>query len=229
MAHYPVFLELTGRRCLVVGLGRVGRRKLEGLLECGPAQVTGLDIRPPDSDIQRLLDSRANFSFLQRPFRAEDVLGQTLVFACSSDAGLNAEVAETCRLRGVWCNVADDPDQSDFILPSLIRRGDLVVAVSTSGRSPALARMVRQELDEMFGPGYEPLLTVMGRIREGVLSCGTDCDQNRDLFRALVGSELRRQLEIGDLAGADRTLRQVLPEVLHPEIGVYLHGSGKNF
>jgi precorrin-2 dehydrogenase/sirohydrochlorin ferrochelatase len=124
----------------------------------------------------------------------------------------------------VWCNVADDPEAGDFILPSVCRRGDLSVAVSTAGQSPAVARMVRKELDDFLGPEYAVLLRLLGRIRKDLLDCGLGCDHNQDVFRGLAASELKTQLACGDSEGAARTLRSHLPEVLHSQIGVYLDG-----
>jgi len=143
MAYYPVCLEMAGRRCLVVGAGTVAERKVNGLLGAG-ARVTVVS----PSATERLLDwARAGrIGMTLREYAADDLAGHSIVFAATDDGLVNAEVARDARAAGVLINAADDPAHCDFILPAVLTRGDLTVAVSTGGASPALARVVRDEL-----------------------------------------------------------------------------------
>jgi precorrin-2 dehydrogenase/sirohydrochlorin ferrochelatase len=223
MRYYPAFLDLRGRSCLLVGAGAVGRRKLATLLTCGPDRVLVLDPREPDEELVRLLEG-GPAEHLRRDFREEDVDGCALAFACTGDAVLNARVAAACAERGVFCNVADQPEAGSFVVPAHVEQGDLVCALSTSGHSPALAKRIREDLQDYLGSRYENLLALMARLRPLVLELGQETPQNTACFRALVDSELGDALNQGDRLRAEAALRRTLPRELHPRIGELLHG-----
>jgi precorrin-2 dehydrogenase/sirohydrochlorin ferrochelatase len=225
MRYYPAFLDLSGRRCLLVGAGRVGRRKLNGLLALDPgrrpAEILVLDPGfaphadlPPDPMVM----------YVKRPFRDEDLEGRSLVFAASSDPETNARVARLCAERGIPCNCADDPAASSFIVPASASRGGLTLAVSTAGGSPALARLLREELEAEVLPRWAALTGFMERLRPLVLGLGQDSDENAPLFRALVRSGLGEALAAGDLERAQDVLRDLLPAELVPRIEELTHG-----
>lgn len=144
MAYYPLCLEMAGRRCLVVGGGPVAERKVAGLLEAG-ARLTVVS----PAVTARLADwARAErIRLIGREYAASDLVGHSVVFVATDDGRVNADVARDARAAVVLVNAADDPAHCDFILPAVLRRGELTVAVSTGGASPALARTVRDELD----------------------------------------------------------------------------------
>ena len=162
MGYYPIFAEMTGRRCVVVGGGAVAERKVEGLLEVG-AHVTV--VSPSLSSKLASLVSQGKVRHIARPYQAGDLKGCALAFVATDDAGVNEAVAREGQERGVWVNAADDPAYCDFILPSVLRRGELVVAVATGGLSPALSRVIREELEGYFTEDYATLAAIVGKVR----------------------------------------------------------------
>ena len=154
MRYYPLLLDLTGMHCLVIGAGEVGLRKIQGLLQCSPARVTAVDPAPPGMDLAELLARRHNFTYEQRPFTEADLDAAQLVFACTSNRSVNELIGQACMQKGILCNMTDAPEHGNFVLPASITRGDLTISISTSGASPALARVIRQDLEERYGPDF---------------------------------------------------------------------------
>lgn len=226
MRHYPVFLRLTGRQCLVVGAGGVGWRKIAGLLECEPARVLVVDTRQPDAadpDVARLLTHPA-VEYQARSFGPQDLEGMFLAIAATSNSELNQRIAGLCQERGILCNIVDQPEAGSFIVPAVHRQGELTVAVSTGGASPALARRIRKELQEHFGNHYAAFLTLMARLRPLVLALEHDSDENGKLFRQLAHSALLDALQRADRSAAEDILTHSLPAALGPHMGELLDG-----
>lgn len=223
MRPYPLFMQLEGCRCLVVGAGAVGRRKLSGLLPCGLADILVLDTAEPDADLQKLLDASC-VRFERRAFVADDVHGCALVFAATGSRQANDFIAQTCREHDIPCNVIDAPATGSFIVPAHFACGDMVVALSTGGQSPALAKRMRMELQEWFGNRYGNFASLMGRIRPLVLALGQETEHNTAIFRQLVHSNLPDALAKRDAAACYETLQSILPPALHPYIVELLHG-----
>lgn len=160
--YFPAFLDLRGRHCLVVGGGPVGERKVRDLLACG-ASVTL--VSPTLTDGLSALVVAGRLRRRARPFRDDDVRGCSLVLAATGLAAVDARVARAARRRRALVNVADRPRHCDFIVPSVLRRGQLQIAVSTGGRSPALARDIRARLEPLFPPAYGDLVDRVGEAR----------------------------------------------------------------
>jgi precorrin-2 dehydrogenase/sirohydrochlorin ferrochelatase len=161
--YFPAFLDLRGRRCLVAGGGAVGERKVADLLRCGAAVTVVSPRLTPDL----LALARAGLiAHRPRPFRRADVRGAALVIAATGDPDVDAAVVAEARRRRALVNVVDRPAACDFILPSVLRRGGLQIAVSTGGRSPALAREIRKRLERVIGPEYAELAERVGRERD---------------------------------------------------------------
>jgi siroheme synthase-like protein len=160
--YFPAFLDLRGRRCLVVGGGAIAERKVHGLLACG-ARVT---IVSPTlvPGLARLADAR-RIEHRARAFRKVDARGRVLVIAATGIAAVDDAVAEAARRRGALVNAVDRPARCDFIYGSVLRRGDLQIAVSTGGRAPALAREIRRRLEPVVGADYAELVERVGRAR----------------------------------------------------------------
>ena len=172
---YPIFLDLSGRRCVVVGGGEVASRKARKLLQ---ARARVVVISP---EIRAELE-RTAAEIKRRPYREGDLAGAQLAFAATNSREVNAAVAREAKGRGVPVNVADEPSEGDFAVPSTLRRGRLQVAVSTGGASPTLARRIREELEEAFGPGWAGIVEESraarrrgeaggGRLEEEVSRC----------------------------------------------------------
>ena len=163
MGYYPIFLEMKDRRCVVIGGGAVAERKVEGLVAVG-ANVTV--ISPAITDGLQDLLAQSAIRHVAREYRAGDRAGYDLVFVATDNSEINATVSNEARSLRIWVNSADDPDHCDFILPAVIRRGDLAVAVSTGGVSPAVTRAIREELDEYFHADYARFVQIAGEVRK---------------------------------------------------------------
>jgi precorrin-2 dehydrogenase/sirohydrochlorin ferrochelatase len=153
-----VQLLLAGRPCLVVGAGRVGFRKIHGLLEAG-AQVTV--IAPQVMPEIRGLD----VELVERPYHSDDIVGFRLVITCTDDPHVNRQVFRDADAAGVWVNSADDPVNCSFTLPAVARQGDLTVTISTNGRSPALASWLRRRFEAEFDDRYDRLVDLLSEVR----------------------------------------------------------------
>jgi precorrin-2 dehydrogenase/sirohydrochlorin ferrochelatase len=162
MGYYPVFLEMKDRRCVVIGGGTVAERRVEGLVAVG-ANVTV--ISPAITDRLRNMLTQGAIRHVAREYRTGDRAGYDLVFVATDNSEINAAVAAEAPSLRIWVNSADDPDHCDFILPAVIRRGDLAVAVSTGGVSPAATRAIREELDEYFIVNYAIFVQIAGEVR----------------------------------------------------------------
>lgn len=156
---YPVNLDLTGQRVLVVGAGPVAARKVAGLLQAG-AVVT---VVAPDA-VPELADD-PDVRWHQREYRRGEAASYRLVLTATNDAKVNAQVARDCRAANVFVNSADDPANCSFTLPAVVRRGHLEVAVSTNGRSPAFARWVRTRLEAQYTDVHARLLDLLAEVR----------------------------------------------------------------
>ena len=208
--YYPVALDLRGRACLVVGGGAVARRKAGGLVATG-ALVT---VVAPEA--QRMPEG---VTVQLRPFLDGDLAGVALAVAASDDHELNARVASLARERGVWVNVADDPRAGDVILPAVARRGELQIAVSTGGASPALAQRLRKRLENEFGPEYGELVALLGGLRTAweprAIAAGVPPAARRAAWHAVLDLPLAGLLSEGRSADAEKQALAVLELALH--------------
>jgi precorrin-2 dehydrogenase/sirohydrochlorin ferrochelatase len=183
---FPMFLKLEGRQCLVVGAGKVGEPKIAGLLETGVhIRVVALDASPTVREWAR----SGKIDLELRPFVADDLEGAFLAVVATNSRSLNERVYREAQRRGVLCNVVDVPDLCDFFYPSVVRRGDLQIAVSTAGQSPSLAQKIRQQLEKQFGPGYAGWVAELGETRKLILSSDLDKERKLDLLHSLASRE----------------------------------------
>jgi len=207
MKYLPINLAIEGRPVLVVGGGEVGERKVKALLECGArVRLVSRELTP---DLADLVAAEA-VEHLGGRYRTEHLSGVDLVFAATDELELNARLSREARARGLWINVADQPELCRFIVPAYFRRGDLTIAVSTSGRSPAAAARIKSRLEQEFGPAYGRFLDLMGLIRARVLSEGRGSQENREIFRRLADSNLLTALAQEDRTGVEGILSEIL-------------------
>jgi precorrin-2 dehydrogenase len=211
MKIYPIFLQIASKPCLVVGGGSVGQRKVEDLLAAG-AQVT-LVSREATAALQTLA-ARELITYLQEDFHPDHLTGMVLVIAATNDLNTNQRVSNAAQARSIPVNVVDQPDLCSFVVPASIRRGDLTIAIGTGGRSPALAKKLRRDLEQIYGPEYGPYVELLGAIREKVLSCRRDHPDNNNLFTRIVAGPLLPLLNSCDQAGLQALLAQLLAPVL---------------
>jgi siroheme synthase-like protein len=191
MGYYPVFLEMKDRPCVVVGGGTVAERKVEGLLAAG-AQVTV--ISPELTPALAALREEGRLHHVARPYREGDLEGYDLAVVATDDGAVNADVAREGRSASgrIWVNAVDDPPNCDFILPSVIRRGDIVIAASTGGASPALARRLREELEAFLDEDYGPLAELLQEVRQELRAQGIVVDA--ETWQRAIDGRLRALL-----------------------------------
>jgi precorrin-2 dehydrogenase / sirohydrochlorin ferrochelatase len=163
--YYPIFVNLEGKRCLVVGGGAVATQKVQGLLASGAAVVV---VSPTLTEPLHDLVRQSIIQYQPRPFQAADVLDCTLVIGATDQAEVNAAVCEAARRRGILVNIVDTPAACDFIAPAVVRHGPLQIAISTGGNSPTLAKRIRMQLEACYGTDYAHFLHALGGQREEV-------------------------------------------------------------
>jgi len=186
MSLFPMFLKLTNRPCLVVGAGRVGEPKIASLLA---AEAAVRVVAPEATEAVRQWARAGKIDWQPRRFEAADLDGKFLVVVATPWRELNDSIYREAQQRGVLCNVVDDPPRCDFYYPAVVNRGELQIAISTNGRSPALAQRLRQELEQQFGPEYEAWLEALGQKRQGLFELAIDVEERRRLLHNLVTHE----------------------------------------
>ncbi|MHB8835787.1 MAG: precorrin-2 dehydrogenase/sirohydrochlorin ferrochelatase family protein [Candidatus Methylomirabilia bacterium] len=208
MRYFPLFMDLAGRPCLVVGAGAVAARKARSLFDCG-ARVTVVGVRPVAAF--RALERRG-VVVRDRRFRASDVGRQVLIIAATDDRAVNAAVAAAARRKRIPVNAVDDPEHCSFIVPAVVTRGDLTVAISTGGRSPVAARLVKELISGVLGDEYAALVRLLGahrgRMKDAVAGQGSRARAWQRMIDAGVLEALRR----GDRKGAAETVRRCLAD-----------------
>ena len=207
MHYYPIFLKIENRPCLVVGGGEVGARKVKTLLSCGASVAL---VSP---EVEEWLGEKIRegvVDLVGNHYEEKHLEGCFLVIAATDDVELNSRIAEDAERRGLLCNVVDYPQEGNFILPALIQRGALTLAISTSGKSPALARQIREDLELRFGTEYADFLEIMGAVRRRLLRESQDSRANKEKFDRLVQSDLLELVRRRDFAAVDSILQKVL-------------------
>ena len=205
MALLPITLDLTDRLCVVVGAGEVARRKVRDAL----AAAARVRVVAPEVDPE--LDALAadgRIELRRARFAAEHLDGAALVFVATDDEAVNEAAAYAAKAARVLVNVADRPVLCDFHVPATVRRGDLLIAVSTSGKSPALAARVRRTLEREFGPEYERLLRLLGRTRETMARReGLSQKDRQAIYERILESDVLSLLAQGRDEDAERLAR----------------------
>lgn len=204
---YPILVDLRGKKALVVGGGNIAHRKIVPLLDCGASvEVIAKELSSP---VAALLE-QGLIRWEHQEFSEEHLGGAFLVIAATDDADLNRRISERAQQRGLLVNAVDQPSECNFIFPSILRRGDLVVAISTSGQSPAFAKKIREDLEEQFGEEFASFLALMGCVRDRVLSLGLSQEKNKEIFEALISSNLFRSIRGEDWKRAATTVSAVV-------------------
>ena len=208
MSYYPIFLQLQGETALVVGGGSVARRKVETLLEYGASvKIVSRALCPK---LERLVEKQ-EIRFLGKEFRETFLEGIFLVIAATDDKELNHKISRAARARGLLINAVDQPADCNFIVPSIVNRGNLQIAISTSGKSPAMAKQIRKDLEGCYGAEYESFLALMGRIREELLPMGFSQKENGAIFQRIIDAGLLDVIARGDTEEAETMLSKLLP------------------
>ncbi len=212
---YPLSLNIHGQLCVIVGGGNVAERKVFSLLEAG---ATVRLISPQLTEKLHELAAAGQIDWQNRRFQHGDLTAALLVFAATDSAAVNAAVAQEAAAAGKLVNVADAPELCSFQVPAVVHQGDLSIAISTNGKSPALSARIRKELEAGYGPEYAVLLDLLGRIRERTLAGTADSSARRNLFENLLHEDILLWMRngqwelvrghLGSVLGMDAELRQ---------------------
>ncbi len=183
---FPIFMKLEGKRCLVVGAGKLGESKIEGLLSTGALiRVVALHVTEGVDQWAR----EGKISLERRHFVAGDLEGISLAVVATASRDVNEFIFHEAHRRGILCNVVDVPDLCDFYYGAVVRRGDLQIAISTNGQSPSLAQKLRQQLERQFSPAYGPWVAELGETRRLVLASDLDAQKKSDLLHSLASRQ----------------------------------------
>jgi len=207
MRYYPINLDVQKRECLVIGGGSVGERKVKTLLECG-ALVTV--ITPDATESLQALAANQSIELIVREYESSDMEGKYLVIGATDSEEANEKISKDAAERGLLCNIADRPAACNFVLPAIVRQGDLLIAISTSNKSPAVARRIRQTLEREFGPEYAVLLNLMGAIRQKLLSEAKSPEAHKRMFEQLLDQGLLEMIRENRIQDVDSLLKEVI-------------------
>jgi precorrin-2 dehydrogenase / sirohydrochlorin ferrochelatase len=196
MSLFPMFLKLQGRLCLVAGAGSIAESKIESLLA---ADAKIRVVAPRASEKVSDWAGQRLISLKQREFRPTDLDGIFMVIAATSSRKLNETIFRNAQQRNVLCNAVDDPEHCDFYYPAVVRRGDLQIAISTAGRSPALAQRLRRDLEAQFGPEYADWINQLGSIRENLFQIEIDPERRRRLLHRIARRNVRSLFHKGEV------------------------------
>ncbi len=189
MLDTPVYiacLRLSGRRCVVVGGGEIGLEKVEGLLACG-GEVT---LIAPEANAElRELAEEGSIRWERRAYEPADVEGTFIVIAATDDTDVNIGIYEDAERRAMLVNVVDVPPLCNFILPAIVRQGSMAIAISTQGASPALAKRMKREISEQFGPAYAELAVILNEVRGWAKGTLPTYNDRRDFFEEIVNGD----------------------------------------
>ena len=205
--YYPIYLDVKGKRCVVVGGGEVAYRKALGLKEIGAEVVV---IAP---EFYKELRSERGVTLLRQKYSGECLAGAFLVIAATDDKEVNQKVWEDAQRHGLLENVVDQPGLCNFIVPSVVNRGELQISISTGGASPALAKRIRQELEDLFGPEYSELTRLLSKLRPLVISSVKEEGKRRQVFELLSSPTMLMIIGQNGLKKAEEEMRKIISTV----------------
>jgi precorrin-2 dehydrogenase/sirohydrochlorin ferrochelatase len=212
MSMYPVLLDIAGKICVVIGGGSVAERKVQGLLESGASVRL---VSPVVTSELASLAGQGRVEWRKTKYTNDDLDGAVLVFAATDDREVQALISREAEVNGQLLNVADDPGSCNFHVPATMRRGDLTLAVSTSGKSPAVAALIRQQLEEEFGPEYNTLLQVMSFVRKHIVLETESLSQadRKKIYKKILHNDIIDWIRTGQ----DDKLQDHLKDILGPD------------
>ena len=207
MRYFPVFLDLKNRKCVVVGGGRVAERKIQNLRKAGAA-VTVVSPRLTPA-LERLKETKG-IDHRRRAYKTGDLKAAFLAVAATDHRPTNEKVFREASARRIPVNAVDDPVHCTFIVPAVISRGDILIAISTGGRSPALAKALRKKLEREVGGEYSSLLKLIGAVRKSILPLGWGPMKNQKIYRRLLQEDVLDLLRRGNHKALGRLLREII-------------------
>lgn len=228
MDYFPVYLNLQGHKCLVVGAGQVGKRKISRLIQCQPAKIVIIDPCLSKKEANELT-AYPQIEIHNRPFQPEDLKEVFLVIAGTSDQKTNAWISDLCKEQNILCNVVDQPNLCSFIVPALYSQGDLQIAISTQGTSPALAKQIRKKMATCFGPEYAILASLLSKLRPLILKENLGDSEKRTIFHSLTEDQVLETIKKHDFNGLKQILSKNLPDNLNSYLDDILNELFKSF
>lgn len=209
MKYYPIFLDIRNKPCVVIGGGDVAERKVVSLLSAG-ARVT---VVSPEFTVNLYgMGEDGKILLIRRPYQEGDLKGAFLAYAATDEEDINKRVYMEGAKEGILLNVVDEPEMCDFIVPSVVNRGALSIAISTGGASPAFAKRLRMEMEERYGEEYSVFLEIMAAIRQKLLTKGSVSGKNRKIFNKLASSSMPDMIKMERWDEVDETIVSLLGE-----------------
>jgi precorrin-2 dehydrogenase / sirohydrochlorin ferrochelatase len=211
LKYYPIFLNIQDKKCVIVGGGEVAARKTERLLDCGAKVFV---ISPQLTPALAALKQKDVISHIAAEYTGDLIHGAALVIGATDDEKTNVQISLDARSKRIPVNIVDDPQKCDFILPSLVQRGDMVITIGTGGKSPALARHLREELEAKYGREYEIFLNILGNLRvkmvknEGI---------GKDWFESLLAAGILDFIREKDREKVKKTVQKITGEEVEIE------------
>ena len=206
MKYYPVFWDIRDKKCIIIGGGEVALRKAERLLDCG-AKV--LVISPKLVPELAVLKDKNLISHIAAEYSGDLIDKAALIIGATDDEKTNARISQDARRKGIPVNIVDDPQKCDFILPSLVQRGDLAIAIGTGGKSPALARHLREELESRYGTEFEILLNILGNLR---VKMEKNAGVGKDWFDSLMEEGILESIKSKDIKKVKEIVKKIIGE-----------------
>ena len=210
--YYPVYLNIKDRKCIVVGGGVVAERKINLLLKKG-ANIT--IISPDLTDNLHSLAEENKITHIKDKFHERYLEKAQLIIGATNDNRVNKEIYNAAKKRNILVNIVDSPKYCNFIVPSVVERGDLIISISTSGRSPALSKKIRKELEQKYGEEYSQFLSIMGRIREELLLKVKDQKKREKIFDNLVNSDIIDLIKQGKEEKINSLIDNLIEKINH--------------
>ncbi len=211
MALYPINLNISNKLCVVVGGGQVATRKVRSLIECGAKVVV---VSPQVSQDLLQLVGKKKLTWVERGFQKGDLKSAILCIAATDNLEIQHAVKEEAKSSKILLNSIDDPDESDFHVPSKVRRGDLLLTVSTGGGSPALSKLLRKNIESQYGLEYELLVRLLHLVRKHITEDGQEANDHKVIFNKLVEEDLLTLLVQENWLELRKTLQEYLPDQL---------------
>ena len=205
--YYPACLDIKGKKCVVVGGGEVAERKVNLLLKCG-AEVS--IVSPNLTRRLKELNSKGKIKFLKGEFKEKYLKDIFLVIGATDNCNVNFKVYESANKKNILVNIVDSPELCNFIVPSIVERGDLTIAISTGGKSPALAKKLRKELEDRYGFEYAKFLNLMGNLRKRISSQIMDKRKREEIYKKLVNSDIIDLIKNGNGESARKRVEKII-------------------
>jgi precorrin-2 dehydrogenase/sirohydrochlorin ferrochelatase len=207
MMFYPVYLNLKNKQVIVIGGGEVAERKIESLLETGAVIRV---ISPQVTSGIHVLAEQKRIELHVRAYSSSDCDGATLILSATNDPEVSEQAFRDAATAGAWINTADEPQLCDFIMPAVVRRGAVTIAISTGGTSPGLAARLRRKIAGIVGPEYGQLTELLSQARPEIRKRVRDARARKALHERILDSDIIERLRQNDTAGAERRLREII-------------------